>query len=116
MKKTEIQQFGISFNLYVYTSNDYVSNIILREKSWETGETKAILSALRNYKEKHGIKNLNDVLFLDIGAQIGWHSLVAASHGFKVMAFEPMEKSQYLFRRNICFNRSLDIININKGL
>jgi FkbM family methyltransferase len=41
---------------------------------------------------------------LDIGANIGAYSVMAAYYGFKVHAFEPLEKNLALFRASLCAN------------
>jgi FkbM family methyltransferase len=44
---------------------------------------------------------------LDIGANIGAYSLMAAYYGFTVHAFEPMDKNLELFRASLCANSHL---------
>jgi hypothetical protein len=63
-----IKRYGL-FEMYTYSSNDIVSNHILRGGSWESSEVNAILGALKNYRKKHNINDPNKVMFLDIGAQ-----------------------------------------------
>jgi FkbM family methyltransferase len=41
---------------------------------------------------------------LDIGANIGAYSVMAAYYGFQVHAFEPLEKNLALFRASLCAN------------
>jgi FkbM family methyltransferase len=41
---------------------------------------------------------------LDIGANVGWHSVVAAALGFTVLAFEPMDRNVACIRRTLCEN------------
>jgi len=49
-----------------------------------------------------------DSLFVDIGANIGWHSLLALSLGHTVIAFEPMLANIKLLRHSLCLNPGLD--------
>lgn len=56
---------------YVYEDNDVVSWFILNRGGWELGEITEILYGLDNYKERKGIANSADIMFLDIGDQIG---------------------------------------------
>src|SRR5207253_9486600 len=46
-------------------------------------------------------------LFVDVGANVGWHSLHAARHASveAVVAFEPDLFNAYLLDRNLCANR-----------
>lgn len=47
------------------------------------------------------------VVFLDVGANIGWHSIYAAAVGYTVLAFEPMLKNIGAMRRTLCQNPEL---------
>lgn len=47
-------------------------------------------------------KTLGDLTVVDIGANIGWYTMVIASCGVNVVSFEPMEPNLNLLRRSLC--------------
>ena len=58
------------------------------------------------------IENLeSDQVFLDVGANIGYYSLLTANHVNKVYAFEPDERNLKLLHRNIENINNIEIIN-----
>jgi FkbM family methyltransferase len=46
-------------------------------------------------------------LFLDVGANAGFYSLIAAAYGCQVLAFDPQKVCSDLVRRNFCLNPGL---------
>ena len=103
------------YNMYVYSSNDYVSQEILTCFSWESDETTNLLNALVFYSAIYNLKP-HEIYFLDIGANIGWYSLFIANNGYNVLSFEPSEIHNYIFKKNYCLNNEVNITIINKGL
>jgi hypothetical protein len=53
------------------------------------------------------VMDSSDVVFVDVGANIGWHSIYAAAVGYTVLAFEPMLKNIGAVRRTLCENSEL---------
>jgi len=51
-------------------------------------------------------------IFVNIGANIGYYSLLARQHGKKVMAFEPMPDNLKIFLRNIMSNTGFEDIEV----
>ena len=103
------------YKMYVYSSNDYVSLEISTCLSWESDESNNLLNALFFYSSIYDLKP-HEIYFLDIGANIGWYSLFLAKNGYNVLSFEPSEINNYIFKKNYCFDRDLNITIINKGL
>ena len=101
--------------MYIYKQKDYVSNYILKEKNWEGKETKNLIDALNYYSSLKSIKNDN-IFILDIGANIGWHSIFLGKYGYQILSFEPSDINIYILRKNYCLNPNLNVIFINKGL
>ncbi len=101
--------------MYVYISSDYVSNEIMNLKSWESECSGNLLDALDYYANKNNIKN-NDIYILDIGANIGWYSILFGKYGFNVLAFEPSKINAYILKKNYCLNKDINTYIINKGL
>jgi len=60
-----------------------------------------------------GVKK-NPLLFIDIGANIGYYSLLAASIGIKSIAFEPIKKNYRIFEKSIKKNNFQDLIKLYK--
>ena len=67
----------------VYIKSDIVSNFIIRKKNWEKKGTLNLLEALNYYSNKYNINN-KDIYIIDIGANIGWYSILFGKYGFKV--------------------------------
>ena len=106
---------NFNYYMFVYKSDDIVSNIIIKEKAWETGETKNLLNGLNYYSKKKNITN-NDIYILDIGANIGWYTFIFGKYGYQIISFEPSNINYYILRKNYCLNKNLNITLINKGL
>jgi hypothetical protein len=49
----------------------------------------------------------SQVALLDIGANLGSHTMAAAAHGFRVLAFEPMHVNLMALRHTLCANPGL---------
>ena len=106
---------NFNYYMFVYKSNDIVSNFIIKEKAWEMGETKNILNGLNYYSKKKNITN-NDIYILDIGANIGWFTFILGKYGYQIISFEPSNINYYILKKNYCLNKNLDVTLINKGL
>jgi len=92
-------------NLY-FRQNDVgdlgIVNCLLRGEYYEP----EVVKAIKNYLAEGGV-------FIDCGAHIGYHSIIAASivgAKGKVFAFEPFDESYKLLKRNIALNRLQGII------
>jgi len=64
------------------------------------------------------LKNIenNNIFILDIGANIGWHSIFLGKYGYQILSFEPSDINIYILRKNYCLNPNLNIVFIKKGL
>jgi FkbM family methyltransferase len=95
----------VSFDMFMYNSNDAtqdaVSYWIRKQGSWEMSITEAIDSKMHSFAKNNGI-GLDQVTFVDIGANIGWFSLVFANAGYNVISFEPMPENEIILRQNKC--------------
>ena len=115
IKIAKVNLNKVSFDMYVYKKNDYVSGFILDYGSWEPEETKSLFNALLYYSKKNNISE-NDIFILDIGANIGWYSLFFGKIGFNIISFEPSKINYYILLKNFCLNQDINMIIINKGL
>lgn len=88
-----------SFNLFVHdpAQCQYISKSILTTGVWESDATKWFGEILGNASVKQR-------LFLDIGANLGWFSLVAINMGHTAIAVEPMRYNIELLLASVCNN------------
>mmetsp|Transcript_34967 Transcript_34967/g.87034 ORF Transcript_34967/g.87034 Transcript_34967/m.87034 type:complete len:316 (-) Transcript_34967:169-1116(-) len=94
----------------VWARMDGVSANIVRLKVWDREKTVSLLSDL---KELHG-KLGRRVRFLDVGANIGWFTVIAAASGLaEVIAVEADEKNAQVLRRNLCVNGLSDAVTLH---
>ena len=110
MKKREIKVApGIEFGIWTHEKKDaYISTSILRAGIWEPLETQLVLSLLKP----------GDV-FVDVGANIGWFTLIAASRvgrAGRVYSFEPEGENFQILARNIAVNRFSNVCCIRAAL
>lgn len=109
---------GTPFSINVYKRGDIVSNMIMRERRWEIDTSRMFVKLMNDEYRKRAQSNpslqKSDLTFLDIGANIGWYSLLMAATGFKVIAIEPMTKNFDALRSSICVNGLQNSITIHK--
>lgn len=94
--------------LYIDKWDDIVSQELILSGVWEEYETELIKENLRE----------GDVI-LDVGAHIGYYSLIAASivgEKGKVYAFEPEPRNYKLLEKNIRENGYKNVVLINKAV
>ena len=115
IKMVNIKFSNSNFDMFIYKSNDFLSNAISGSGSWETKETNNLLSLLDYYSKKKNIER-NDIYVLDIGANIGWYTFILGNKGYNIISFEPSTTNYYILNKNYCLNNNTNIILINKGL
>ena len=115
IKIVNINFSNSNFDMFIYKSNDFLSNAISGSGSWETKETNNLLSLLDYYSRKKNIER-NDIYVLDIGANIGWYTFILGNKGYNIISFEPSTTNYYILNKNYCLNNNTNIILINKGL
>lgn len=91
-----------TFQMAVYVAADIVSQSICSSGTWELQQT--------------DISDLGKPgRALDIGANVGFYSLVLAASGWNVTAFEPMKTNTELIEASMCANPELaERITLNK--
>ena len=84
----------------------YYNNTYLMAKKGMTSATSAWYCGLYEFEEMSFLFDhlKNDDLFVDIGANIGSYSILAASKGAKVIAIEPIPSTFEILKKNILFN------------
>ena len=113
--KTSVKFNNISFDMFVYKNNDGVSETIINNGEWEKESTNILLKSLEYYSKKKKLPK-NKIIILDIGANIGWYSLVLGKIGYELLSFEVSNINNYILRKNFCLNKDINITIINKGI
>lgn len=108
--RLQIPGLQVPLQLYIHGEQDqYVSRRIREEGIWEPYETSLVLSMLKS----------GDV-FVDVGANIGYFSIIAASvvqDGGTVFAFEPDPANFQLLQESAVLNGQQNVINaVEAGL
>jgi hypothetical protein len=80
----DIMVNGMKLSLALFESGDIVSNAI-KQAGWEMNEIAGIVKKL----DQARASGLNPT-FLDIGSNVGWFSVQAASRGYKTISFDAM--------------------------
>lgn len=84
---------------------EYITRSILENGYWEKHSSELVHEILK--------KNRN-LLFIDIGANIGYYSLFVAALGIKSIAFEPIKENYRLFEKSIKDNNFQHLIKLYK--
>eukprot|EP01022_Parablepharisma_sp_SALTPOND_P001886 TRINITY_DN1077_c0_g1_i5.p1 TRINITY_DN1077_c0_g1~~TRINITY_DN1077_c0_g1_i5.p1 ORF type:complete len:480 (-),score=14.46 TRINITY_DN1077_c0_g1_i5:68-1342(-) len=102
--------------MYVYKAGDIVSNVILQTGAWERGHTINMISVLDRYQKAKGIKSPSEIALLDVGANIGWYTIVLGMKGYKVYAVEPTLDNIYILRKNLCLYPQINAVLLDFAL
>ena len=103
-KHIESEECSINFNIKLY-DNEYISDFIRTYGFWELYTSSILIE----------IFELNpDILLVDIGANIGYYSLLAASKNIDVISFEPIKSNYELFESSIVKNNFDNRIKLYK--
>lgn len=82
--------------------NEYITNYILKYDYYEPLIIEILLELWKQYPHS---------IFVDIGANIGYHSLYAAKNNIKSYAFEPIQSNYSLLIQNIIDNNFQHLIS-----
>eukprot|EP00829_Urostomides_striatus_P010731 TRINITY_DN2553_c0_g1_i33.p2 TRINITY_DN2553_c0_g1~~TRINITY_DN2553_c0_g1_i33.p2 ORF type:complete len:151 (+),score=31.84 TRINITY_DN2553_c0_g1_i33:103-555(+) len=66
---------GLEFRMYVYRSNDEISDEIRSVGSYEYNKTLNMFNALMKHMKVHGIVHRDEIEIIDIGAKVGWYTI-----------------------------------------
>lgn len=88
--------------MIIYDPREYIQKSVIAHGAYEPGIARTLAAILRP----------GDVFF-DVGANIGHHSLVAASRGAMVHAFEPVPRLAERLQGNFKFNQIEDRLVLN---
>jgi len=111
-----IKIYDMEFKMYVYRNHDIVSSEILHSHSWEAHLTYNMLKTLEKYQEENNIADRSEINILDVGANIGWYTMVLGLKGYRVFAVEPTLNNIYILRKNLCLYPNIKATLMNIGL
>lgn len=104
-----IDGFTPELSLFVHDSGDqHVSKAIAEDNIWEPFETQLLIERLHP-----------DSVFVDVGANIGYYTLIAASiigEQGRVFSFEPDPENFSLLQRNVEHNRVSPVHAVDAAL
>lgn len=80
----------MNFSLCLHNHPELISDSIREKGYWETPTTEILIEAIKNINK---LPDNDMALFIDVGANLGYFSFIAASHGIKSIAFEPVQKN-----------------------
>ena len=96
IKKPILKEINIdenNFRILLHPGNDFMEELIYNNNKFEPQVSDLI--------RKHGNKNN---VFIDVGSNVGYHSLYASSLFKKVIAFEPVPEVFRQFKKSIKLN------------
>lgn len=96
-------QWPFKIHVYPEAQGDYISNVLRTCGFWEPYGTEVMLELFRHFPS---------VPFVDIGANLGWYSLVAASYGVRTLAFEPVPANRDLLIQSINRSGYKDLVEV----
>lgn len=113
-----ISSFGQPhLNMYLHANPDAVSDAVRKFGFYNKPKSRAVLHELDLFLAKHPHLSEDNIALFDIGANIGWFTFLAASRGFRVVAFEPLPSNELAMRMSICLNNLTEqVVLFNKGL
>ena len=97
MRKAHV---AAGFDMVVLGDNDIVSSSIFYQQRWEITDATDMASRAAAVLPDSGT-------FLDIGANLGYYSLLFAHRGFNVVAVEAMTRNRKAIEGSLCLNPQL---------
>jgi len=96
----------ILLDFMIYKSADVISNSIRGGQIWERPMCDALVRAMETVAARRGLsqKERKQLTFLDIGGNMGIHTIYMQAAGFSVVAFEPFPPNEEIIRSNLCMN------------
>lgn len=91
---------GGLFQIVVYQAMDEVSETIKSSHKYQYGNADEVVEETGEILPANGT-------VVDIGANIGYHTLLFAARGFNVLAVEPMRRNVQALKASLCLNPSL---------
>lgn len=98
---------NINYNLSLTPANSAIDRLLIEKGTYEEKITEILLNQLKD-----------DGIFVDIGANIGYYSVIAAKKATKgrVIAIEPVKSVYKALQKNIKSNNLNNVQTIRKGM
>lgn len=90
----------------VHERNDWVSDMISWNGVWEMNGPSAFLNGLAHMGNKARLPRPGGT-FLDIGANVGYYTLMFADRGDHVIAIEPLYRNRAAIQATLCLNQDI---------
>ena len=92
-----------TFDMFIYNSFDFLSYQIQLNQSLQGEATLNMLSALKYIGDKYALEN-DDIVIIDIGANVGWYTTFFGYFKYTVLSFESLPENNYILKKNFCRN------------
>lgn len=113
----EVKFNELKYQMYIFKSPNFILRELIKYGAFEIELGNNIIKALKFYALKNNILNNKDVVFLDIGGNIGWYPSLLGRYGYEILSFEGFEKNYYVSKKNLCLlNKYMNVIIITKWL
>jgi FkbM family methyltransferase len=93
------------FYMYLHKKSSHLSATVIKRGTWEPKTTQLFRKLLPNTKT-----------FVDVGANIGWYTLLSAKRAKKVWAFEPESENFDLLEKSVKRNGLTNVVLSQKCL
>ena len=106
---------NVSFDMYVFRGEDFVSRSIIGSGAWEISQFYILLGGLDYYSKKKKLPK-KEITVLDIGANVGCYTFSLAKVGYELISFEVSRINSYILKKTFCSNKDINVTLINKGI
>jgi len=96
-KSVTVNNEGKAFHMAVLSARDIVSDSVAKTGQWE-------VAGIEQMAHRSGVHLPASGTFLDIGANLGYYSLLFAKQGYRVIAVEPGTNNRRAINASLCMN------------
>lgn len=100
MRRARVGYGPGAFDMVVLGNDDILSATVMRHHSWEVLDPQQIADVVGGVMPRNGT-------FLDIGANLGYYTLMFARRGYHVISVEPMTRNRKAIQSSLCLNPEL---------
>ena len=90
----------------IYKMADVISDYIRGGQAWERPICDQLVGAMETVAMRRGLsqRDRKELIFLDVGGNMGIHTTYMQAAGFSVVVFEPLPPNEEIIRSNLCMN------------